>query len=118
MDLNRIFLIGRVGVKPEVRYTPSGAAICEVRLATSDGTKEKPVTNWHNINVWNKSGETAAKLLDKGALVCVEGSINYQNFETKAGVKQTRTVITAHNWRLISSPRAEAPAAPTEDAVL
>lgn len=90
MALNRVTLIGNLGGDPDLRYTPSGAAVCELRLATSekwtgkDGQKNEK-TEWHRVIVWGKTAEIAAKYLGKGQETCIEGRLQTRDYEAKDG---------------------------------
>ena len=79
--VNKVILIGNLGKDPETRYLPSGGAVTNVTLATSESWKDKQTgeakekTEWHNVVFFNKLGEIAGQYLKKGAKVYVEGSL-------------------------------------------
>lgn len=106
--VNRVTLIGRLGRDPEMRYTPSGAAVARFSLATDEGRKDQQgnwqnETTWHNIVVWNQSAERAAESLKKGNLVYVEGKISIRNWEDKEGQKRTSYEIVAFVFRNLTA---------------
>src|SRR5579872_7404952 len=99
-SVNKAILIGNLGADPELRYTPSGSAVTELRIATTekwtgkDGEK-KEETEWHRVVVWTKQAENCAKYLKKGRPVYVEGRIRTRNWEDKEGQKRYMTEIVA-----------------------
>ena len=119
--LNRVTLIGNLGQDPELRFTQSGQAILNLRLATTekyldrDGNK-KEQTDWHQVTIWGKRGEALAKFLRKGSRLCVEGSIRNSSYE-KDGTKRYKSEVNARNILLLGdgrrddSGRQDAPAA-------
>ena len=101
MAVNKVILIGNLGRDPEVRYLPSGQAVANFSLATSDnytdrsGNQQKR-TQWHNIVVYGKQAETCGQYLKKGRQVYIEGRITYREWEAKDGSgKRYRTEIVA-----------------------
>ncbi|MFP3867673.1 MAG: single-stranded DNA-binding protein [Desulfobacteraceae bacterium] len=89
--LNKIELIGRLGGDPEVRYTPSGTAVANFSLATSEkftdqNTGEKrEETQWHRCVAWNRLAEICGQYLGKGSLVYVEGKMTYRKWQDNDG---------------------------------
>ena len=78
--LNRVMLIGNLGDDPELRYTPSGAAVCNFSMATNkkftdSKGDQRDETEWHRIVCWQKQAENVAKYLTKGKMVYVEGEL-------------------------------------------
>ena len=105
--VNRVTLIGRLGRDPEMRYTPSGAAVARFSLATDENRKDQQgnwqqETTWHNIVVWGQSAERASETLKKGTLVYIEGRISVRNWEDKEGQKRTSFEIVAFSFRNLS----------------
>ena len=99
-SLNRVFLIGRLGRDPELRYSPSGQPVASFSLATDESYKNKDgekveVTEWHNVTVWGKPAEFAGNFLSKGRLVYVEGKLKTEKY-TKDGVEKYATKVIAH----------------------
>ena len=104
--LNRVMLIGNLGNDPELRYTPSGAAVCNFNLATNkrftdSSGKERDETEWHRIVCWQKQAENVAKYLKKGKLAYVEGELRTRSWEDDAGVKRYATEIQARTVQFL-----------------
>ncbi len=98
--VNKVILIGNLGADPEMRYTPSGAAVCELRLATNESWTDRSGerqerTEWHRVVVWGKRAEVVSKYLSKGRQVYVEGRIRTRSWEDKEGNKRYTTEIIA-----------------------
>ena len=109
-SLNKVTLIGRLGKDPEEKQFDN-ANMTTFSLATSEKFKTRngesqEKTDWHNVVMFGKVAEIAAKYASKGSLVCVEGSINYREYEDKEGVKKWNTSINARNLVLLS-PKSE-----------
>lgn len=90
-SVNSVTLIGHLGADPELRYTPSGQAVTNLRLATNRNYKDdsgewQSIPEWHGITVWGEQAERAADQLRKGRLVYVEGRLQPRSYE-KDGVK-------------------------------
>jgi single-strand DNA-binding protein len=93
-------LVGNLGADPDMRYTPSGQGVCELRLATSESWNDKNGqrqgrTEWHRIVVWGKRAEVCSKYLSKGRQVYVEGRIQTRTYDDKDGNKRYITEIIA-----------------------
>ena len=103
MNLNKVFLIGRLTNDPEVRTTPSGQTVCSFGLATNRNwvdraTKEKKEkAEFHNIILWRRLAEIASQYLTKGSLVLIEGRIQTRNWEDSSRNKRYKTEIIAEN---------------------
>lgn len=99
--INKAILVGRLGSDPEVRYTPSGVAVANFSIATSDEWKDKDTgekkerTEWHRIVAWRRLGEICGEYLAKGRQVYVEGRIQTRSWEDKDGNKRYTTEIVA-----------------------
>lgn len=106
MNLNKVFLIGRLTRDPEIRTTPSGQMVCSFSLATNrvwnnPQTKEKQEqTEFHNIVLWQRLAEIASQYLKKGSLVLIEGRVQTRSWDDKTGVKKYKTEIIAENIQL------------------
>ena len=106
--VNRVFLIGRLGRDPELKYTPSGAPVAKFSLATDEVYKDhtgeqQRRTEWHNIVAWNKLAEICGQYLTKGKQVYIEGSIRSRQWEDQAGNKRTAYDIVARDMRMLGS---------------
>jgi single-strand DNA-binding protein len=103
--MNRVTLIGRLGKDPDLRFTPSGQAVCKFSLATTESWKQgnewKEKTDWHNIVVWGPLAERCGEHLAKGSQVYVEGTIGTRSWET-GGKKNYITEVTARVVKQIS----------------
>lgn len=97
-SINKVILVGHLGKDPEVRYTPSGDAVADVSLATTEYYKDKngernEKTEWHNLVMWRSQAEFAKEWLKKGQLVYVEGRLQTRQWEDKEGQKRSKTDI-------------------------
>lgn len=106
--LNQVTLLGKVGRDAEVK--DAGASkVARFSIATSeggykkaDGTEVPKVTQWHNIQCWNKLAELAGRLVTKGTTVAITGKITYREYEGKDGVKRSTTEIVANDLIICS----------------
>jgi len=107
--INKAILIGRLGSDPEVRYTPSGVAVANFNIATSEEWKDKDTgekkerTEWHRIVAWSKLGEICGEYLAKGRQVYVEGRIQTRSWEDRDGNKRYTTEIVATDVQFLGS---------------
>ena len=106
--VNKVFLIGRLGADPEVRYTPEGTMVTSFRLATDEQWKDKSGqkvqrTEWHRIVTFGKLAEICGNFLSKGKLIFVDGRIRTQSWEDKEGNKRYTTEIVAANMQMLDS---------------
>jgi single-strand DNA-binding protein len=112
-SLNKVMLIGNMARDPELRYTPSGAAVCSFSMATnrswtpSDGGERKEETEFHRIVAWNKLAELCSQLLTKGRKVYIEGRLQTRSWDTPEGEKKYTTEIIAEDMVLLDSRRPE-----------
>ena len=110
--VNKVILLGRLGADPEVRYTSSGTAITNFRMATStnftnkEGQKEEK-TEWHKIVAFGRLGEICGEYLAKGKQVYIEGRIQTRDWEDKEGNKRWTTEIIVQNMQLLGAPGAD-----------
>jgi single-strand DNA-binding protein len=108
--INEVTLIGNLGADPDARFTASGEAVTELRLATSEGWTDKKGekqehTEWHRIIVWGKAAENCAKYLKKGSRVYVKGSIRTRSYDDKEGNKRYVTEIKAFDVQFLDSAK-------------
>ena len=107
-SVNKVILIGNLGAKPELKYLPSGQAVCELRLATNETFTDKNQqkqerTEWHRVVVWGKQGENCAQYLDKGRSVYLEGRLQTRSWDDKtSGEKRYMTEIVANTVQFLS----------------
>jgi len=117
MNLNKVILIGRLVVDPELRSTPSGQQVCSFRLATNriwtdnSGQKQEK-TEFHNIVLWRKTAEIASRYLTKGSLVLIEGRLQTRNWQDSSGNQRYRTEIIGERIQL--GPRSAGKSVPSE----
>jgi len=110
-SVNKVILIGNVGRDPEVRYTPSGTAVANFTLATTEnwtnkeGQKESR-TEWHRIVAWGRLGEICGEYLSKGKQVYVEGRIRTNEWEDQEGNKRQTKEIVALTMQMLGSKMA------------
>jgi len=97
-SLNRVFLMGNLTRDPELRYIPSGQAVCTLGLAVNNkygsGDDKKEEVLFIDVNVWGKSAENCAEYLKKGRLVFIEGRLKWRQWE-KDGQKKSKIDVTA-----------------------
>jgi len=103
--INKVILVGHLGKDPEVRYLEGGVSVASFPLATTetfnkDGRKVEQ-TEWHNIVLWRSLADVAAKFLQKGKLVYIEGKLRTRSFEDKEGNKKYTTEIVAENFTML-----------------
>lgn len=108
-NLNKVMLIGRVGADPEVRYTKSGQAVADVRMATNDYWKDKQGnkqerTEWHSIVLWGRQAEFAQNYIKKGRLIFVEGRLQTRDWMDQQNTKRYKTEVVANNVQLLDRP--------------
>ena len=101
-SVNKVFLIGNLGADPEVRYTSSGSAVANFRIATSEvwndrNGERQERTEWHRIVVWGKQAEHCGEYLNKGRSVHVEGRIQTREWDDRDGNKRYTTEIVANS---------------------
>lgn len=104
-SVNKVILIGHVGKKPELRQA-GGSSVCELSIATSERVKEVEKTEWHTVVCWGKTAESAAKYLDKGRQVYVEGRIQTRSWDDKnTGEKRYKTEVVASQLTFLGGAR-------------
>ena len=106
-SVNKVIIIGNLGKDPEVRYLPSGSAICNITVATSRQWKDKTSgdrqeeTEWHRITFFDRMAEIAGEYLKKGRSVYVEGRLKTRKYTDKDGVEKYATDIVATEMQLL-----------------
>ncbi|MBC75694.1 MAG: single-stranded DNA-binding protein [Halobacteriovoraceae bacterium] len=112
MSVNKVILLGRLGQDPELKYTPSGAAVCNFSMATSESWADKATgqkqerTEWHRIVVWGKLAELCNQYLSKGRQAFVEGRLQTRSWEDNNGQKRYTTEINASTVQFIGGAQA------------
>ena len=105
-SVNKVILIGNLGADPETRYLPSGDAVTNIRIATTENWKDKSGekqehTEWHRIAFFGKTAEIAGEYLKKGSPVYVEGRIRTRKWQDKEGQERYSTEIVADRMQLL-----------------
>ena len=109
MSVNKVILVGRLGVDPESRAFPNGGSICNLRIATSETWRDKQTgerqerTEWHRVVLRNKLGEIAQQYLRKGSQVYIEGRIQTRKWQNQQGQDQYTTEIVGNEMTMLDS---------------
>jgi single-strand DNA-binding protein len=120
-SLNKVLLIGNLTRPPELRYTPSGTAVADLRLAvnrnyTTQGGEKREEATFLTVVVWSKQAESCGEYLDEGSQIFVEGRLQTRDWEGKDGQKRTVTEVVAERVQFMSrgkgSPAAAVSSAP------
>ena len=118
MNLNKIFLLGRVATDPETRSTPAGQTVCSFRMVTNriftsaNGQKQEKA-EFHSVVLWRRLAEIASQYLKKGALVLIEGRIETRSWQDAAGTKKYRTEVIGERMQL--GPKSASSQTPKEE---
>lgn len=105
--INKVILIGNVGQDPEVKYMPSGGAVTNLSIATSETWKDKNTgqpqerTEWHRVVFFNRLGEIAGEYLRKGSKVYIEGSLRTRKWQAQDGTDRYTTEIVANEMQML-----------------
>lgn len=105
--VNKVILIGNVGQDPEVKYMPSGGAVTNISVATSESWKDKNTgqmqerTEWHRVVMFNRLGEIAGEFLRKGSKVYIEGSLRTRKWQGQDGSDRYTTEIVADQMQML-----------------
>ncbi len=107
-SVNKVILIGNLGRDPEVRYMPSGDAMCNLNLATTDTWRDKSgekqeKTEWHRVVMFGKQAEIAGEYLKKGSPVYIEGRLQTRKWTDKEGQDRYTTEIVADRMQMLGS---------------
>ena len=107
-SVNKVILIGNLGADPEMRYLPSGEAVANLRIATTDTWKDRDgnkqeATEWHRVSFFGKTAEVCGQYLKKGSAVYVEGSIRTRKWQDKEGNDRFTTEIVGDRMQLLGS---------------
>ncbi|MBL8340362.1 MAG: single-stranded DNA-binding protein [Rubrivivax sp.] len=106
-SVNKVILIGNLGRDPEVRYLPSGAAVCNLRLATTrtwknkDSGERQEETEWHTVSLFERQAEIAGEYLKKGRSVYIEGRLRTRKWTDKEGQERYSTEVVGENMVLL-----------------
>jgi single-strand DNA-binding protein len=106
-SVNKVILVGNLGADPETRYLPSGDAVANVRLATTDRYKDKTsgemkeATEWHRVTFFGRLAEIVNEYLKKGSSIYIEGRIRTRKYTDQAGVEKYATEIVAEQMQML-----------------
>ncbi|PIX96334.1 MAG: single-stranded DNA-binding protein [Hydrogenophilales bacterium CG_4_10_14_3_um_filter_63_21] len=105
-SVNKVILIGNLGADPEMRYLPSGEAVANLRIATTDKYKDRngdmqEATEWHRVSFFGKTAEICGQYLKKGGQVYVEGSIRTRKWQDKEGQDRYTTEIRGDRMQML-----------------
>ncbi|RTZ45387.1 single-stranded DNA-binding protein [Candidimonas sp. SYP-B2681] len=114
-SVNKVILVGNLGRDPEVRYSPDGAAICNVSIATTSQWKDKTSgekreeTEWHRVVFYNRLAEIAGEYLKKGRSVYIEGRLKTRKWQDKdTGADRFSTDIVADQMQMLGGREGDA----------
>ena len=108
-SVNKVIIVGNLGADPETRFLPSGDAVCNIRVATTDKWKDKASgemkeqTEWHRISFFGRLAEIAGEYLKKGSQVYVEGSLRTRKYQDKDGTEKYATDIRGDTMQMLGS---------------
>lgn len=102
---NRVILIGNLTKDPEVRYTPKGTAVADLRLAVNRKTKDREEVCYIDIVVWEKQAETCGEYLRRGSQVLIEGRLVFEEWENKEKNKVSRHRVVAERVQFLGAPK-------------
>ncbi len=125
--VNKVILIGNLGADPEIRYMPSGSAVANLRIATSESWKDQQTgqmqerTEWHRVALFGKLAEIAGEYLRKGSQVYIEGSLRTRKWQGQDGQDRYTTEIVGREMRMLGgrsegSASFSSPSAPQQNA--
>jgi single-strand DNA-binding protein len=118
-SVNKVIIVGNLGADPETRYTPSGDAVTNIRVATTDRWKDKAsgemkeATEWHRVSFFGRLAEVAGEFLKKGSQIYVEGSLRTRKWQDKDGQDRYSTEVRGDVMQMLGrregggEPRAE-----------
>ena len=118
--VNKVILVGNLGADPETRYTAAGAAITNIRIATSESWKDKQTgenqerTEWHRIVFFNRLAEIAGEYLRKGSQVYIEGKLQTRKWQDQGGQDRYSTEIVANEMQMLGSREGGGAARPMQ----
>jgi single-strand DNA-binding protein len=115
--INKVILVGNLGADPESRAMPSGSAVTNIRVATSESWKDKNTgdqqerTEWHNVAFFGRLAEVSAEYLRKGSQVYIEGKLRTRKWQDRDGKDRWTTEVIANEMQMLGGrPGSGAPA--------
>ena len=120
-SVNKVILVGNLGADPEMRYLPSGEAVANIRIATTDTWKDKDgnkqeATEWHRVSFFGRQAEVCGQYLKKGSQIYVEGSIRTRKWQDKEGQDRYSTEIRGDRMQMLGGRQGMGDAPPRESA--
>lgn len=109
--MNHVVLFGHIGHHPELRTTPNGRRVCDVRIATNrpvrQGDSWSEVTDWHQVVLWERDAERCARFIKKGDPLGIEGELRQERWTDASGQKRVKMKVHARRLHLLGKPRPE-----------
>jgi len=111
-SVNKVIIVGNLGNDPEMRYTPSGDAVANITVATTESWKDKAsgekkeATEWHRVTMFKRLAEVAGQYLKKGSQVYIEGKLKTRKWQDKDGNDRYTTEINADDMKMLGSREA------------
>lgn len=108
-SINKVILVGNLGQDPEVKYMPSGGAVANISIATTDSWKDKATgekkdkTEWHRVVFFNRLAEIVGEYLRKGSQVYIEGNLRTRKWQDQGGQERYTTEIVAREMQMLGS---------------
>lgn len=99
--INSVVVVGRAGQDPEIRYFDSGKVKTTFSVAVSRWSKNGEITDWFNIELWDKTAEVAGQYVKKGTQVAIDGRLVVSKWKAQDGTNRERAIIRANNLRLL-----------------
>ena len=120
-SVNKVILVGNLGADPEMRYLPSGEAVANLRLATTDTWKDKDgnkqeATEWHRVSFFGRQAEVCGQYLKKGSQIYVEGSIRTRKWQDKDGQDKYTTEVRGDRMQMLGGRQGMGGDAPQRDS--
>jgi len=112
--VNKVILVGTLGKDPEVRYMPSGGAVCNINIATNESWKDKQTgqmqerTEWHRVVAFNRLAEIMGEYLRKGSQVYIEGKLQTKKWQGQDGQDRYTTEILANEMQMLGGRPTDA----------
>ncbi len=107
-NINRVVLVGNLTRDPELRHTPSGMAVCKLRVAVNTRQKDQATGQWgdkpnyFDVTVWGNQGESCSQFLSKGRPVAIDGRLDWREWDAQDGTKRQAVEIIADNVQFLS----------------
>ena len=117
--VNKAIIVGNLGQDPDTRYMPSGSAVTNISIATSEKWKDKQTgeprerTEWHKVTMFGRLAEIAAEYLRKGSQVYIEGKLQTDKWQDKDGNDRYTTKIIANQMQMLGSRQGQSQSAPS-----